>query len=224
MQITGASVPVVEGILQSALSGAAQYSLSATGSLVYVPVGAQANQRSLVWVSRTGAEQPLTAPARPYRAPRLSPDGRRIAVAIEEQETQTWLYDFARDALTRFTLQGSMNYDPVWTPDGKRIAFRSNSQLKLGPEYTNLFWQLADGGGGLEKLSDLHPGPSSWSPDGQVLALETNSAGGRWSIVVLRLSDRSEQPLLQTSFNRRWPWPCSRWTLAGLYLGRIRSL
>jgi eukaryotic-like serine/threonine-protein kinase len=77
LEVTGAAVPVVEDVLRSALTGAAQYSFSATGSLVYVSGGFQAAQRRLVWVSRTGAEQPLAAPARNYVYPRLSPDGQQ---------------------------------------------------------------------------------------------------------------------------------------------------
>src|SRR5207245_1240397 len=121
LAVTGAAVPVVEGVLQSPVNGDSQYSLSATGSLVYVPGGVQATQRRLVWVSRKGAEQPLAAPARGYQFPRLSPDGRRVAVAIQEQETQAWLYDLSRETLTRFTFEGSVDVNPVWTPDGKRI-------------------------------------------------------------------------------------------------------
>src|SRR6267378_3743405 len=77
LAITGAAVPIVQGVLQSPSSGAAQYSLSATGSLVYIPGGVQADQRTLVWVTRNGAEQPVAAPARAYVYPRLSPDGQR---------------------------------------------------------------------------------------------------------------------------------------------------
>ncbi|HEV8612423.1 MAG TPA: protein kinase, partial [Gemmatimonadales bacterium] len=84
--LTGAAVPVVESVRQSVSSGGAHYSLSATGSLVYVPGGIQATQRRLVWVSRGGAEQVVAAPAHEYRNPRLSPDGRQVAVAVEEQQ------------------------------------------------------------------------------------------------------------------------------------------
>ena len=73
LAVTGAAVPVVEGVLQSPVTGAAQYSFSATGSLVYVPGGVQAAQRRLVWVSRNGAEQPLAAPAHAYRGPAAFP-------------------------------------------------------------------------------------------------------------------------------------------------------
>ena len=80
LAVTGAAVPVLEGVLQSASNGFAQFSLSATGSLVYVPGRVQAAQRRLVWVSRNGEEKPLAAPARAYASPRVSPDGQRIAV------------------------------------------------------------------------------------------------------------------------------------------------
>jgi serine/threonine protein kinase len=82
LQVTGTAVPVVEGVLQSPTTGTGQYIFSATGSLVYVSGGVQATQRRLVWVSRNGAEQPVAAPVRAYQTPRLSPDGRRVAVVI----------------------------------------------------------------------------------------------------------------------------------------------
>jgi serine/threonine-protein kinase len=145
LAITGAAVPVVEGVLQSPVTGAAQYSISDTGSLVYVSGGVQATRLGLVWVSRNGAEQPLATPAHAYVFPRLSPDGRRVAVGITESESQIWLYDLSRDTLSRFTFEGNYNPVPVWTPDGKRIAFESNKE-----GVPNLFWQLADGSGGLE--------------------------------------------------------------------------
>jgi len=199
----GAAVPVVEGVLQNTFSGAAQYSISAIGSLVYVSGSIQlAAQSRLLWVSRNGVEQPLSAPVRSYMIPRLSPDGLRIAVGIFEQESQTWIYDLSRETLTRFTFAGSANINPVWIPDGKRIAFQSN---KEGP--FNLFWQLADGSGGLERLTTskyLH-GAHSWSPDGQLLAfVEVNPATGV-DIWVLRLGDRKPQPFLRTRFNEAAP-------------------
>ena len=84
LTVTGAAVPVVQGILQSSVTGSAQYSISATGSLAYVPGGYQPEQSKLVWVSRNGAEQPLAAPARAYRGPRLSPDGRRVVLYYDQ--------------------------------------------------------------------------------------------------------------------------------------------
>ena len=202
LELTGAAVPVVEGVLQSAISGAAQYSLSATGSMAYVPGSIQADKRRLVWVTRNGAEQPIGAPARAYRLPRLSPDGRRIVVAIDEEGAQTWLYDLSRETLTRLTFGGTVNQAPVWSPDGKRVAFQSNREGPL-----NVFSQLADGSGGLERLttSEYSPAPHSWSSDGQLLAYIDVTPATGWDIWVLRLSDHKAQPFLQTEFNESAP-------------------
>jgi serine/threonine protein kinase/Tol biopolymer transport system component len=194
LAVSGAAVPVQEGVLQSTFTGAAQYSFSATGSLVYVPGSVEATERRLVWVSRSGAEQPVAAPARAYRGPRISPDGREVAVAVEGQETQVWLYNLSRETLTRLTFQGRTNYNPVWTRDGKRIAFTS-----IGLD-GGVFWQLADGSGGLERLNEFASSPSSWSKDGQLLAYERAGTSTGREIWVLRLGDRKQEPFLRTPF------------------------
>ena len=223
---TGGAVPVAERVLQSPINGNAQYSFSTTGSLIYVSGDVQATERKLVWVSRIGEEQPVAAPARAYRGPRLSPDGRRVAMHVGEQESQVWLHDLSREALTRLTFEGNRNNNPSWTPDGKRIAFTSN---KEGP--SNIFWQLADGTGGLERLttSEYPNFAISWSPDGQLLAfVELNPTTG-YDIWILRLGDpsrsseqapsassgqgRKAEPFLKTPFNEGVPRfsPDGRW-------------
>jgi serine/threonine-protein kinase len=194
LDVTGAAVPVVENVQRSASSGAAQYAISSTGSLVYVR-GAQAEQRRLVWVDRRGREDPLPAPVRAYEFAmlRLSPDGRRLAVGTDNQ---IWLYDLARETLTRLTVEGVGYVAPVWTPDSQRIAF---TRLKDG--VFNVYWQRADGSGGLERLTnrELSQFPQSFSPDGQLLAyMEVDPKGS--DIWVLRMSDRKAQPFLTTPF------------------------
>ena len=210
LEVTGTPVPVVEGVLQSAANGIAQYAISADGSLVYIPGGIEATQRKIVWVDRKGIEQPLPAQARAYRFPRLSPDGQRVAVTIEESESHNWLYDLRRDTLTRLTFEGSINLMGAWTPDGKRIAFDSN---RAGPQ--NLFWQAADGSGATERLntSEFLSVPNSWSPDGQALAfIEIRPDTGN-DINVLTLSDHKVQPFLRTRFIEGAPSfsPDGRW-------------
>jgi eukaryotic-like serine/threonine-protein kinase len=224
LEVTGSAVPVVEGVLQSPINGAAQYSFSATGSLVYVPGGIQSAQSRLVWVSRNGAEQPLAAPAHAYLDLRLSPDGRRVAVGITESESQIWLYDLSRETLTRLTFEGSSNTAPAWTPDGKRMAFASNKEGS-----PNLFWQLADGSGGLERLttSEYTQAPNSWSPDGQLLAFQEVNPTTQRDIWVLRIGDpspasgqvRKAQPFLRTPFNES----ASRFSPDGRWLAYISN-
>jgi Tol biopolymer transport system component len=125
-----------------------------------------------------------------------------VAIEGQEKETQTWLYDLSRETLTRLTFDGNYNVNAIWTPDGKRITFES---AKEGPQ--NIFWQRADGSGGLERLttSDRTHVPMSWSPDGQFLAYMENSPGPGYDIWVLRLGDRKALPFLQTPFSESAP-------------------
>jgi hypothetical protein len=108
LEATGAQVPVGENVMQLR-GGAAQYSLSDNGVLAYVQGfsaysvqvtgNVQAVQSTLVWVDRKGTEQPVAAPPRSYRNPRLSPDARRIAINVEEPGIQLWMYDLTRETL-----------------------------------------------------------------------------------------------------------------------------
>ena len=189
IQLAGEAVPIAEGVEFSGnLNGArAAFAASDNGVLAY-RTGSAAARLTMVWVSRNGAEQPLPAPPHNYVLPRISPDGKRVATGIEEADGQIWLYDLSRDTLTRLTFEGAGNIDPVWTPDGKRVAFK-------GAE-NRLFWEPADGSGGMEALtsSELSGNnvPGSWSPDGQALAFTQDTVPAR-NIWILPLKDRKPQ-------------------------------
>jgi serine/threonine-protein kinase len=190
--VKGNPVPLVQGVLQTT-AGFPQYGFSDTGTLVYVS-GAATVQRSLVWVARDGTEQALPAAPHEYDWPRLSPDGKRIAVEVDGQ---TWVYDIARDTLTRLTFTGSQNDGPAWTPDGTHIVNRSNREGTPA----SLFWQMADGSGGSERLStadqvaDL---PLSFSPDGQFLAFIRTDPKTLRDIWLLSLKDKTRKLFLST--------------------------
>jgi len=201
LEVTGTPVPVVEGVMQST-EGAAQFSFSNLGWLVYIPGGIQRVERTLVLVNRKGVGKPLRVPPRPYVSPRLSPDGQRLAVAIQETNSDVWVYDLSRDTLSRLTFGGLSRW-PLWTPDGKRLAFQSSS---AGP--ANLFWMPADGSGAVERLTTsehLHT-PHCWSPDGRVLSFtEVHPDTGRdiWLLPVE--GERKPYPFLQTPSNESAP-------------------
>ena len=202
LKLEGSPAPVLEGVRESML-GAAQYSLSASGTLVYVPGGLQSNSSRLIWVDRAGKEQPIAAPTRDFSSPRLSPDGRRIGVTIAGTETQVWLYDLARDTLARATFGGTLNANPIWSPDGKRLAFQSN---RAGP--TNLFSQPAYSSEAPERLtttSRFTNAASSWSPDGQTIAYVEASLDTGLDIWTLGLADRKTRPFLQTQYSETAP-------------------
>ncbi len=196
LALAGSPAPVLEGVRTSTF-GAVQYGLSASGTLVYVAGGLQGSLSRLVWVNREGMEQPIAAPAHDYSYPRLSPDARRIAISVAPNDI--WLYDMARDTLSRATFGGTFNTGPLWSPDGKRFAFQSN---RAGP--SNVFWQTADGSGTAERVTTNQSinVPSSFSPDGQTMAFAKFQPGTTgFDIWTVGLGDRKERRFLETQYN-----------------------
>jgi len=184
------------------------YAFSGDGTLVYIPATSVAS--TLVWVDRQGKPQPLTDIQRAFRWPHLSPDGRRVAVTIgTANRANIWIYEIARGTLAPLTFKG-VNVVPVWTLDGKRLAFTSDRAGSL-----NLFWMQADGTGEVEQLSTSleRQTPYSWSPDGVLVYHQT--AGGRdGDIWILPLKGEGKpRPFLATQFFEMSPMfsPDGRW-------------
>ncbi len=116
LEVTGDSVPVVQGVRQTPNSYV-DYAISDNGTLVYVPSTSTGGlDPTLVWVDRKGAVEPLGAPPRAYLDPRLSPDGRRLAVSIAGENQDIWVYDMGRQTLSRLTFDPGVDETPVWTP------------------------------------------------------------------------------------------------------------
>ena len=102
LETHGTSVPVLPRLATTSF-GAGDFAVAADGTLVYVdaPGSLAANARTLVWVDRTGKEEPVAAPPRVYQHPRLSPDGTRVALTSNDQENDLWIWDLARDRRER---------------------------------------------------------------------------------------------------------------------------
>ena len=192
----------------------AQFTVSETGALVYLTGGAvPAAELSLAWVDRQGTSQPLSAPPRSYRTPRLAPDQQRVAVSEQQDRREVWSYDVVRGALSPVTADGQSGFG-IFSPDGKRVVFRSGA---AGGE-DNLYWKAADGSGVAERLttSTRSQTPASWSPDGTTLAFveEGDSTGFfQFDIRVLSIADRKTRAVIQTTANEMAPEfsPDGRW-------------
>ena len=205
---SAAPVTIAEGALQSGGTTGAIYSLSSDArTLAYVPAvgGSRQLEQRLVWVDRQGKAEPLPAPPRNYSASSLSlsADGQRVAVAITSGTEELWIYDLARATLTRLTSEQGGSLTPVWTPDGKRVAYRGN---RAGAY--NLYWRLADGSGSEERLttSENTQWPFSWSPDGKLLAFIESAPATGYDIWILPLEgDRKPLPFLRTPFREYEP-------------------
>jgi hypothetical protein len=145
--VEGDPMSVVERVITHE-NGAAEFSVSRQGTLVYVPgVAPIEAPRSLVWVTRQGQEVAIDAPPRAYTSARVSPDGTRLALALDRQEG-IWTWDLARKTLTRLTDTPAFHSNPVWTPNSRRIIFASSPG-----GIPNLFWRAADNTGAVERLT-----------------------------------------------------------------------
>lgn len=171
-QVTGSPFEALDGVLMSSNTGAAQFSLSRRGDLAYVPGAVEGGHRTLVWVDRSGKVEPLPLKPASYVYPHLSPDGRALAVEIEGPNHDLHLYDFARTVLTKITTDGQ-SHAPVWTPDSKRIAFRSWQSGGM-----TLWMMPADRSAGAVRLdpAGARQSPVSVSPDGRFLAFDQKDA------------------------------------------------
>ena len=200
LEVTATPVPMAEGLLTTGrIMGAAQFSVSDTGSLVYV--GSDLRERTLVWVDRQGNEEALAVEPRAYGTPDLSPDGRRLALRVVDD---IWTYDLARSALTRLSFGSASTFGPRWSPDGRRIVFSSGRE-GVG---INLFWKASDGTGEVERLATSPNSqiPSSWSSDGQRLLSYECGAGDACDLWTLSLEgEPTPELLLRTEVNEWHP-------------------
>jgi serine/threonine-protein kinase len=192
LEVTGIPIPVFDEVRYSGV-GHAAFTFSTNGSLVYGPGGS----RSLVWVDRQGASEPLTS----FRWGRrqllqLSPDGQRVITTIGED---IWVYEIERGTLTRLTMDPGQDWAPIWSPDGQEVAFSS----RRSGEY-RLYRKAADGSGVAEEMLAIEyfDFPTSWSPDGKALAFAKNHPTQGYDIWILPLEGEQEPwPFAETVFH-----------------------
>jgi len=188
-------------------TGAGQFTVSRSGTLLYVAGGtSKFLESSLVLVDRKGAAQPLAgAPARSFLFPRLSPNGEKVAVSVRREasrSTDVWVYDVRRGAPTRLTFDGAGN--PVWSPDGKRLASYLADQTGVG----NLHAISADGSGKPERLatSPYAQTPSSWASAANMIAFLQPPGSDSNGIWVLPMNgERQPRLFLESRFNLMYP-------------------
>ena len=161
--LTGEPVTIADGVPVDT-QGRSAVSVSGPGLVAYR--AATGGQRQLTWVDRSGAARgTLFDPDSTLANPNVSPDGRRVVVSRTVQDNiDLWLLDGAR--AIRLTFDAAPDTQPVWSPDGTRIVFRSN---RTGAD--DIYEKLASGAGADERLlaSDQVKTPESWSADGRFL-------------------------------------------------------
>ncbi len=228
-EVSGKAVAVVEGVRRTAgfVTGGAQFAVSNTGHLFYIPGPASAgtSERRIVLADRAGIVTRLPVPPGPYVHTRVSRDGTRLAVGTDDgKEAAVWICRLLeKPALQRLTMEGRNRF-PVWAPDGTRVAFQSDR----GGEQA-IYVQRVDGTGRPERLAGALAGesftPDSWSPDGHsiLLSLEKGPEFSLWTLSVqnrrLRQLGVTSQRTIGATFS-----PDGRWIAYSLSGGKDRTL
>jgi len=150
----GSRVALVEDVIRSSQTPSVQYAVAADGTLVYVAGESQGRRRTLVWVYRDGGrEEPIPVEPRAYAYVNLSQDDSRVALDIRDQENDIWVLNLVGGGMPqRLTFDPGFNRNPVWSPDGTRLAF---SREVNGRE--EVHWQTWDGLGVPEQLTRDSP-------------------------------------------------------------------
>jgi Tol biopolymer transport system component len=166
LRLEGDPAPLAEDI--SLNEHRAAFWTSDAGLLTFRTGGA--GRSKPVWISRDGKRLGEAAAEDAYGALRLSPDGKRIAIgrrlgSVFANE-DLWLFEFARNIWTRFTFDSKSDQSPVWSPDGRQIAFISDRSGNY-----QIYRKDAGGAGQEEQLTSGSDGKyvTDWSRDGRYL-------------------------------------------------------
>jgi len=212
LEVTGPPVPIVDGVGVSNVA-TTQFAVSRSGDLLYATgIGLDSE---LVWVTRAGVVTPIESAGKgEFGSPVLSPDGTRLAVAIQGQESKDiWVIQLDRGSRLRLTLDGARNDFPTWTPDGRSVTFTSD---RAGPSF-DLWTKRSDGSGEtvLEIDEEWAIAEALWSPDGSWLVhrTSTNVQGAGDILVQRRGLAMKPTPIAASRFTESTPTlsPNGRW-------------
>ena len=200
LDVKGSPISVVEGVRRANANGAAQFSLSGTGSLIFIsgPVSAANPMTGIALLDRKKEMiEPLKVQPKAYAYPRVSPDGTRVALSVDDggKDANVWIQDLVGSAAPRKLTLGGANRFPIWSEDGNWIAFQSDREGDLG-----IFRQRTDGTGTVERLTRPEQGvahiPDSWQPHTQEFAF-TAIKGGEGTLRIFSIANKKETVLVQ---------------------------
>ncbi len=154
LEATGRPFPLLENVVD--------FDVSMTGTLLYRR--GEPQSRTLHWVDESGVTEPIIPKPGEYATPRLSPDGKRLALAIRDDQgqNQLWVRDMEGGGMTRLTFGEVGGAYPLWMPGGNDLVLQGRE---------GMYQISADGSGQPRLILETDGAPTSISPDGRTLAI-----------------------------------------------------
>ena len=180
---------------------AALFSASVHGGVLVSQPRSDTSVSQLQWFDRTGKSLGLLGPPSNQANPRISPDGKRVALDIVDPQTgnlDLWIYEPGGDLPTRLTTDPSIDSIPTWSPDGKQIAFMS-----LRRSHPDIFLTRSDGSSGEELVLESANAKyvTDWSPDGRFLLFRVSDVATNLELWTLPIGgDGRPNPFLRAAY------------------------
>jgi serine/threonine-protein kinase len=201
----GAAVRVAEGVSTGTVAGRAAWAVSDSGMLIYRRAFTDSRQRRLVWVTPEGRATPIRGEPDAYVYPRLSPDGRFVAVGIERDGRDVWLLDLERPSRRLVTAgdRGVASPPPIsdWSPDG-RVTF--NRRINSPETTLETVDPFADDRSVLLVRRPALISGASWAPGGAMAFFQFEPGAAR-DIWVLGPGATEAERVIGTAANERAP-------------------
>ena len=203
-QLTGDVLPITERVQVDFVLSRAVFSVSENGVLVSQSGSTVLADRQLLWYERDGKQTTEVGEPSLYAQIQLSPNGERLATGIFDLQAgspEIWIYELSRNVPLRFTFDPDFDANPIWSPDGSRIVWRSNRK-----SHYDLYHKVSSGAGSDEILleSEENKTATSWSADGRFISytntnIKGNTQNDIW--ILPMFGDHKTFPFLQTPAN-----------------------
>ncbi len=200
-ELSGEPVPVADKVQADSGLWRTMFTVSENGVLAYQSRSARPGSE-LMWFDRTGKQVGKVGERGPYTDPRLSPDGRHLAVSLGDRLPSIWVFDLERGTKTRLTFDDATHLASAWSPDGSGVAFTVRSGTAGTASGFAVHRRASNGTGANELVLAPVPGIEldylDWSPDGHYLLYErAEGTTGRALWAVPLSGDKKPFPLVQ---------------------------